>query len=94
MTIERLGPVDPLQNARKSSRSERPSSASSSDSVSLSKEAVEKGEAFQAYELARTAPDARAERIAELKGKIDDPAYINEAVVSITADRIIDQLFG
>jgi|PlaIllAssembly_1097288.scaffolds.fasta_scaffold1948542_1 negative regulator of flagellin synthesis FlgM len=94
MTIERLGPVDPLQNPRKTSRSERASQANGSDSVSLSKEAVEKGEAFQAYELARTAPDVRADRIAELKSKIDDPAYINEAVVQITAEKIIDQLFG
>jgi negative regulator of flagellin synthesis FlgM len=94
MTIERLGPVDPLQNPKKSSRTERASQATSSDSVSLSKEAVAKGEAFQAYELARTAPETRADRIAELKSKIDDPNYINEAVVSITADKIIDQLFG
>lgn len=94
MTIERLGPVDPLQNSRKTTRSERSGAAGSQDQVSLSKEALEKGEAFQAYELARTAPDVRADRIAELKSKIDDPAYINDAVVSITADKIIDQLFG
>ncbi len=94
MMIDRLGPADPLQNAKKSSRPERPSKAGSSDSVSVSSEAVEKGEAYQTYELARTSPDVRAERIAELKSKIDDPAYINEAVLSITADRILDQLIG
>ncbi len=94
MTIERLGPVDPLQNPRKNSRSERAGQAGGSDSVSLSKEAVEKGEAFQAYELARTSPDVRADRVAELKAKIDDPNYINDAVVKMTAEKIIDQLFG
>ena len=94
MTIDRLGPVDPLQGARKGARSERPSKANSPDAVSLSSEAVEKGEAYQAYEIARSAPELRADRIAELKGKIDDPAYIDEAVLSITADRIIDQLIG
>jgi negative regulator of flagellin synthesis FlgM len=94
MTIDRLGPLDPLQNAQKSTRPERPSDAGSSDSVALSSEAVEKGEALKAYEIARTSADVRADRIAELKGKIDDPAYIDEAVISITADRIIDQLIG
>jgi negative regulator of flagellin synthesis FlgM len=94
MTIDRLGPVDPLQNALKGSKAERPSKANSSDSVSLSSEALEKGEAYQVYEIARGTPDVRADRIAELKSKIDDPAYINDAVLSITADRIIDQLIG
>jgi len=94
MTIERLGSVDPLQNPRKTPQSERASQGNGSDSVSLSKEAVEKGEAFQTYELARTAPDVRADRIAELKSKIDDPNYINEAVVQLTAEKIIDQLFS
>jgi negative regulator of flagellin synthesis FlgM len=94
MTIDRLGPVDPLQNAKKSSRPEHPSKPDSSDSVSLSSEAVEKGESYKAYEIARAAPDVRADKIAELKGKIDDPAYIDDAVLSLTADRIIEQLIG
>ncbi len=92
--IERLGQTDPIQNARKPSQTGKSVASAPSDAVSFSQEALEKGEAFQVYELARSAPDARAERIAELKAKIDDPNYINEKVLSATADRIMDQLFG
>lgn len=94
MTIDRLGPVDPLQNARKSTRAERSSHIDGSDSVSLSKEAKEKGEAFMAYEIARSSEEVRADKVAMLKQKIDDPAYIDDAVLSMTADRIIDQLLS
>ena len=45
-------------------------------------------------EIAKAAPEVRSDLVAELKAKIQDPNYINEAVVSMTADRIIDQLLG
>lgn len=92
--IERLGQTDPIQNAHKPSQAGKAATRSPSDAVSLSAEAVEKGEAFQVYELARSAPELRAERIAELKAKIADPNYINDTVLAATADRIMDQLFG
>jgi negative regulator of flagellin synthesis FlgM len=94
MTIERLGPIDPLQNSRKAGRAERAEAPGRADSINLSSEAREKGEVYQALEIARATPEVRADRVAELKAKIDDPNYINDAVVSLTADRIIDQLFG
>ena len=34
------------------------------------------------------------QEIAELKEKMNDPAYINDTVVNATADRLIDALFG
>ena len=65
---------------------------SGSDSVSLSSEAVEKAELFKALELAKAAPEIRMDRVAELKAKIDDPDYLNDAILNATADRILDQL--
>jgi anti-sigma28 factor (negative regulator of flagellin synthesis) len=32
------------------------------------------------------------DRVAELKAKIDDPAYMTDAILGATADRILDQL--
>jgi len=92
MTIDRLNPLDPIQ-PKKPAGATRTDRSSRSDSVSLSSEAMEKAELFRAVELAKAAPDERADRIAALKAKIDDPDYINDAVISMTADRIIDQLF-
>ncbi|MFA6508565.1 MAG: flagellar biosynthesis anti-sigma factor FlgM [Treponemataceae bacterium] len=40
-------------------------------------------------ELVSSADDVRADRIAELKQKINDPSYINDKLISDTADRIM-----
>ncbi len=91
MTIDRLNPIDPIQ-PKKPAALTRADRSSKSDSVNLSSEAREKAEIFSAIELAKASPEERAERIAELKARIDDPDYINDAILSVTADRILDQL--
>ena len=91
MTIDRLNPLDPIQ-PKKPSGVTRTDRNSGSDSVSLSSEAVVKAELFKALELAKAAPDVRMDRVTELKAKINDPSYINDAVLNATADRILDQL--
>jgi negative regulator of flagellin synthesis FlgM len=91
MMIDRLNPLESIQSTKPVAAA-RVDRSSKSDSVSLSPEAVERAELFSAIELAKAAPDIREERIAELKAKIDDPGYITNAVLSATADRILDQL--
>lgn len=88
MMIERIGPVDPVKQPQRTAKTE--SVRAEGDSVALSSEALEKGDLFRAVELVSSAPDARTDRIEELKRKIADPAYINETIVSATADRIMD----
>ena len=91
MMIDRLNPLESIQST-KPSAAVRVDRNSKNDSVSLSPEAMERAELFSAIELAKSAPDIRADRVAELKAKIDDPAYLTEAILSATADRILDQL--
>ncbi|MDR3144780.1 MAG: flagellar biosynthesis anti-sigma factor FlgM [Treponema sp.] len=93
MTIDRIGPLDPIQSGKKPGQDSRIARTEKSDSIDLSSEAVEKGELYQAIELVSTASDVRADRVAELKRKIDDPSYLNEAVITATADKILD-VFG
>ena len=45
-------------------------------------------------ETVKAAPDVREDRIAEVKAKLQDPNYINDAVVNSVADRLMDDLFG
>ncbi len=90
MTIDRLNSLEQIQ-PKKTNTTARTDSDAGRDSVSLSSEAIEKAEIFSAIELAKAAPDERSARIAELKAKINDPAYINDAILSGTADRILDQ---
>jgi negative regulator of flagellin synthesis FlgM len=90
MTIDRINPLDPIQPGKKPGRSGQVSKDVKSDSISFSSEAVEKAELYRAIELVSAAEDLRAERIAELKTKINDPSYIDDAVVKATADKIMD----
>jgi negative regulator of flagellin synthesis FlgM len=89
MMIDRIGSVDPIQPGKKTAKSEAVSTPSKADSVAVSSEALEKGELYRAIELVSGAEDMRADRIAELKKKINDPAYLNERMISDTADRIM-----
>ena len=90
MTINRIDPIDPIQPGKKTNRSGDVNSSAKTDSISLSSEAVEKGELYRAIELASAAPDVRADRIAELREKINDPNYINDTIIKATADKIMD----
>jgi negative regulator of flagellin synthesis FlgM len=90
MTIERINPLDPIQPGKKPGRSGQVSKDTTSDSISLSSEAVEKAELYRAMELVSAAEDLQAERIAELKKKINDPSYIDDAVIKATTDRIMN----
>jgi negative regulator of flagellin synthesis FlgM len=90
MTIDRINPLEPMQPGKKSGRSGQVERGKESDSISLSSEAVEKAELYQAMELVSAVNDVRMERIAELKVKINDPSYINDTILRATADKIMD----
>ena len=92
MTIDRLNATDPIQNPKKPANAGRAKDLRAGDTIAVSTEAKEKAELFNAIEIARAAPDLRADRVAELKAKIDDPSYIDRVVLEATADRILDQL--
>jgi negative regulator of flagellin synthesis FlgM len=90
MTIDRINPLEPMDNGKKTGRSGQAERGNEKDSISLSSEAVEKAELYRAVELVSTAEDIRAARVAELKARINDPSYINDTIIHITADRILD----
>jgi negative regulator of flagellin synthesis FlgM len=90
MTIDRINPLEPIQPGKKSGRSGQVERGTESDTISLSSEAVEKADLYRAMELVSTGSDVRAERVAELKQKINDPSYINDTIIKATADKIMD----
>ncbi|GHV83413.1 hypothetical protein AGMMS50212_07530 [Spirochaetia bacterium] len=95
MTIDRVGPLDPIQPGKSGNRIGHVEKKSSGDSVNISAEARQKADFLHAFEIVSAAPvpGVRADRIAELKAKINDPAYITETVLNGTVDSIIDTLF-
>jgi negative regulator of flagellin synthesis FlgM len=94
MTVDRIGPVEPIQPGKKPGRNENVGGRDRTDTISLSTEAKEKAEMYQVLELIKSAPELDDARIAELREKIDDPAYLNDRVINATADKILDAWFA
>ena len=94
MTIDRIGSIDPIQPGKKLEPINQANRSRGADSISISSEAQERAELLRAQQLAAAAAEVRAERVSELKEKINDPSYINDRVINATAERLIDTLFG
>jgi negative regulator of flagellin synthesis FlgM len=95
MKIQGLNGVGQVQNLKKSAGIEKPAeNASSGPTVNISKTAANREDFLRALEIVKAAdaPDIRADRIAELKAKINDPVYINESLIKLTAGRVADLL--
>ncbi|MDR0663072.1 MAG: flagellar biosynthesis anti-sigma factor FlgM [Spirochaetaceae bacterium] len=94
MTIGRTVPIEPTRPVSENKRNDPANkTAKTGVTVVISTEARRKADWLNAIELVSAAPDIRADRVAELKGKINDPAYINDILLNDTADRIIDVLW-
>ncbi len=89
MTVERIGPLDPTSNLKKAEKTSRPKAKSDVDSINVSQEARSKSEVLKTLEAARTAPDVRVDRVAEMKRKLQDPTYPSQEVIEKTADEIL-----
>lgn len=89
MTIERLGPIDPVQRPNQTNKTQRPAQKQQSDSVSFSDEAVMKAEVIRLAEQVRRTDDVRSDRVEEIKRKLEDPDYIDNTVVEQVADQIM-----
>ena len=93
MTVEGVGPVDPVSNLKKVDRADKPRKAPGADSIQVSAEAKSAAEVYHAKELVKNSPDVRADRIAEVKKKLEEPNYLSDEMLSDVVDRIMDS-FG
>ena len=90
MTIERIGPMDPIQNFKKTKGPEKPKKGDGADSITLSQEAKSKAELYHATEMAKNAPEIRWELVEAAKKRLQDPNYISEKVVDSVAERLME----
>ncbi len=90
MTIEGLGPVDPVSKYNKTEKPEKTAKSEKKDSINVSAEAKSMGEMYKVAENVKAAPDIREDRIAEVKEKLKDPSYINDRIVESVAENIMD----
>ncbi|MCL1994546.1 MAG: flagellar biosynthesis anti-sigma factor FlgM [Spirochaetes bacterium] len=94
MTISKIDQLEPIQPGKKAERNNPVTGIYTADSINLSSEALQRAEAHQIIELVKAVPEMSEIRIAELRQKINDPAYINEGVINITAERILSAFNG
>lgn len=95
MMIDKLGGLNPLTNVQNTHRTTAKATVSAGvDSISVSKEAQEMAEAYYLSEVAAETPDVREDLVAQVKAKIQDPAYINDFVIDSVADKILESYFG
>ena len=92
MVVDPVGPADPVTNLKGIDQTARPQPSSVTDSVNLSQEARSVGDLYAATEIANNSPDVRAELVAEIKGKLQDPNYITASIIDQVADRIADPI--
>lgn len=92
--INGVNGINPLNNVQELRKNEGTSKVRSteSDSISVSKEAKAMAEAYYMDKVAAETPDVRADRIAEVKEKIKDPSYLNDAVFGSAADKFLTAL--
>ncbi len=93
MSIERLGPVDPVAKFNKTQKMQRVAQKSQNDSVNFSEESRMQAEIYKISEEVRAQPEIRADRVAEVQRKLEDPSYIDDVVLGKVADRLMD-MFG
>jgi negative regulator of flagellin synthesis FlgM len=93
MTIEGIGPVDPIQRFNKTDKVNKPNAPGAGDSISVSNEAKLRAEIMHVVDEVRNLPDIRQERVDEVKARLEDPSYIDNRVVESVADELMS-VFG
>lgn len=90
MMIGKIDNVNLLNNVQNTHRTAAKENLySTKDSVEVSDEAMSAAEAYYLNQVAEETPDVRQDLVASIKEKIKDPNYLNQAVISSAADRIL-----
>ena len=90
MTIDRLGPVDPVSKINKTTETKKAIRKEKPDSVNVSGEAQKMSAIYKATETVKASPDLRMDRIAAVQKKLQSPDYINEKVLNSVAENIME----
>lgn len=89
--IDRLGGINPLENISSASKLQKAREFEKPDSINISDEARSLSDIYFAMDAVQSAPDIRADRVAEVLEKIKDPEYITQKIIDIVADRFLSE---
>lgn len=91
MTIDKLNGIEPVKNVRTVHKVQKPEKLELSDTIQVSAEAQKFAEVHFALEAVKKVPDVREDKIAEVTKKLEDPVYMDEALLNNVADKILDE---
>ena len=92
MAIDKIGPINNYNEYKKINKKGPAKKTDLSDSVSISKEAINMAENSKIMEIIKNTPDVRTDRVNEIKAKINNPDYINRDIIDKVAEKIIESL--
>ena len=94
MSINKINSVNGINEYENMNSASQERNTNIKESVSISNEALTRSEQKRIIEMVKSAPDVRADRIAEVKAKLAaNPNYFDDvAVISETADKFINDL--
>lgn len=92
MGIDKIGPINNYNKINNIKKKNSLKKSESTDSVNISSEAKNMAETNKILEIVKNAPDVRADKVKEIKAKINNPDYINKMVAESLADKIIEAL--
>jgi len=90
MTIQGIGPVDPITKYNKTEKTSKVNKNTKSDSISVSEEAKFKAEIYKATEEAKRVEDIRLAKVEEVMKKLQDPNYLSDRIIDDVATKIMN----
>jgi negative regulator of flagellin synthesis FlgM len=86
--LDGINPLATLPNTKATSNVK--STGDNFDTISVSPEAKALSDAFYLSQVAKETPDVRSALIEEVRQKIQDPGYLNDAIFKSVAGKIAD----
>jgi negative regulator of flagellin synthesis FlgM len=92
MDINKIHGVEKVVAPAKTKTVDRTEGVASSDQVTLSAESREKADIRHAMEIVRSAPDVRADKVAEFKALVESGRFGNSEVIERVAKKMLEDL--
>jgi len=90
MMIDKVYGINPVNNLQNTKRAASVNNAKVvPDEINVSDEAKAMADAYYMHQVAEETPDVRQDLVEQVKLKIQDPNYLNDATIAATADRIL-----
>jgi negative regulator of flagellin synthesis FlgM len=90
MVIDKIGNIGNISETKKSKPAHSKKEEVKADTISISSEGKQAAETARLSQIAKETPDIRAERVKEIKQKINDGTYDfnDHKILEMVADRI------